>query len=251
MQKVLVTGASVGIGRLTAIAFAKQGARVAINFKKSESGAKETLRLVEEAGGKGFLVQGDVSIEPEAVRMVNEAAGLLGGLDVLVNNTGVTKFIPFPDLDAATADVWDELYKVNVEGAFFCARAAAKIMQRQENQGVIIFVSSVAGMLPRGSSIPYSVSKSAVIHVAKCLAQVLAPKIRVNCISPGVIQNTRWNETNPDFDPEIYQGGAAAIPLGRLGEPEDIAAAAVFLASDAADFITGINLPVEGGANVK
>ncbi|MCL2060562.1 MAG: glucose 1-dehydrogenase [Oscillospiraceae bacterium] len=251
MQKVLVTGASAGIGRLTAVAFAKKGANVAINYNRSESGAAETLRLVEAEGARGYTVRGDVSVESEAARLVDESAKLLGGLDVLVNNTGVTRFIPFPNLDAATTEVWDELYKVNVEGAFFCARAASKIMQKQDGQGVILFISSVAGMLPRGSSIPYSVSKAAVIHVAKCLAQVLAPKIRVNCISPGVIQNTRWNDRNPDYDPQTYQGGAGAIPLGRLGEPEDIADAAVFLASDAASFITGINLPIEGGANIK
>jgi len=251
MQKVLVTGASVGIGRATVVAFAKRGAHVAINYKSSEDAAKETLRLVESAGSRGFLVRGDVSVEEDAARLVNESASLLGGLDVLVNNTGVTKFIPFADLDAATADVWDNLYRINVEGAFFCARAAAKIMQKQDGQGVILFLSSVSGMLPRGSSIPYSVSKAAVIHVAKILAQTLAPKIRVNCISPGVIQNTRWNAGNPNFNPETYQAGADAIPLSRLGEPEDIAEAAVYLASDAASYITGINLPVEGGANIS
>jgi len=250
MQKVLVTGASVGIGRQTAVAFAKQGAQIVINYRKDEEQAKETLRLVEEAGGKGYLCRADVSDEAEAARLISDAAGLLGGLDVLVNNAGVTKFIPFSDLDSATADVWDSLYKINVESIFFCSRAAAKVMQKQDKGGCIINLASVSGMMPRGSSIPYSVSKAAIIHLTKCLAQVLSPKIRVNSVSPGVVQNTRWNSTNPGFNLETYQAGAAGIPLKRLGNPEDIAGAVVFLASDAASYITGANIPLEGGMNI-
>lgn len=251
MQKrVLVTGASVGIGRQTAIAFAKQGAKVVINYRKDEKQAEETLRLVEEAGGRGYLCRADVSDEAEAAGLIAEAAVLLGGLDVLVNNAGVTKFIPFNDLDAVTADDWDNLYKINVESIFFCSRAASKIMQQQDKGGCIVNLASVAGMLPRGSSVPYSVSKAAIIHLTKCLAKVLAPKVRVNSVSPGVIQNTRWNTTNPSFNLQTYQAGAENIPLKRLGNPEDIAEAIVFLASDAASYITGANLPVEGGINV-
>ena len=123
-------------------------------------------------------------------------------------------------------------------------------MERQSNGGCIINLASISGMLPRGSSIPYSVSKAAIIHLTKCLPQVLAPKIRVNSISPGTIQNTRWNNANPNFDLRKYQGGAKNIPLKRLGEPTDIAEAAVYLASESAGFITGINLPVEGGASI-
>lgn len=250
MQKVLITGASIGIGRQTAIKFATHGAHIVINYKAAAEDARETLRMVEEAGGKGHLLMADVSDESQAGELVNKAAELLGGLDVLVNNAGVTKFIPFDDLDSATSEVWSSLYKINVEGTFFCCRAAAKIMQKQENGGCIINLSSTAGMLPRGSSIPYAVSKSAVIHLTKCLAKVLAPKIRVNTVSPGVIQNTRWNETNPRFNLEVYRGNAANTPLKRLGDPEDIAGVVYFLASSEAAYITGANLPVEGGLNV-
>jgi 3-oxoacyl-[acyl-carrier protein] reductase len=251
-QKVLVTGASVGIGRHTAIAFARRGGRVVINYRQSGEDAGETLALVEKAGGSGKIIRADVSREDEALRLVNEAAAFLGGLDVLVNNVGITEFIPFPDLDAVTGELWDRLYRNNVESIFFCSRAAAKIMKGQEKGGSIINLSSVSGMLPRGSSIPYSVSKAAVIHLSRCLSQVLAPKIRVNCISPGVIQNTRWNAGNKDFNPETYQAGAANIPLRRLGQPEDVAEAVYYLGSEASSFVTGVNLPVEGGwANVE
>jgi 3-oxoacyl-[acyl-carrier protein] reductase len=250
MQSILITGASVGIGRQIAVAFAKRGAQIVINYKKSEEDARETQRLVEEAGGKGYLIQADVSDESEAARLVNEAAKMMGGLDVLVNNAGVTKFIPFSDLDSATAEVWDSIYKTNVESIFFCCRAAAKIMELQDAGGSIINLASVSGMMPRGSSIPYAVSKAAIIHLTKCLAQVLAPSIRVNSVSPGVIENTRWNKDNPHFDLKKYQANAENTPLKRLGEPEDIANAVCFLASEAAGFITGVNLPVEGGDNI-
>jgi 3-oxoacyl-[acyl-carrier protein] reductase len=250
-RKVLVTGASVGIGRQIALIFARHGDQVVINYRQAEEDAKETLALVEKAGGKGLLLKADVSEAAGAEGLVNESAKLLGGLDVLVNNAGVTRFIPFPDLDALSAEVWDSLYKINVESVFFCSRAAAKIMSVQEQGGVIVNLASVSGMLPRGSSIPYSVSKAAIIHLTKCLANVLAPKIRVNSVSPGVIQNTRWNSTNPSFDKEKYQAGAQNIPLKRLGEPEDIAAAVYYLASEKSGFVTGVNLPVEGGANIQ
>jgi 3-oxoacyl-[acyl-carrier protein] reductase len=250
-QKVLVTGASVGIGRQTALIFARHGGEVVINYRQAEEEAGETLALVEKAGGKGYVIRADVSKEAEAARLIRESADVLGGLDVLVNNAGTTRFIPFPDLDAVSADIWDSLYKTNVESIFFCSRAAAKIMAAQKTGGSIVNLASVAGMLPRGSSIPYSVSKAAIIHLTKCLANVLAPKVRVNSVSPGVIQNTRWNSANPGFDQEAYRAGAQNIPLKRLGEPEDIAAAIYYLASEEAGFVTGVNLPVEGGANIQ
>jgi 3-oxoacyl-[acyl-carrier protein] reductase len=250
-QHVLVTGASAGIGRLTALRFAKNGGQVVINYLKAEDDARETLAMVEKAGGKGWILRGDVSSAGEAEQVVKEGAELLGRLDVLVNNAGVTRFIPFPDLDAVTPDDWESLYKTNVESVFFCARAAAKIMQKQEKGGSIVNLASISGMLPRGSSIPYSVSKAAIIHLTKCLAKVLAPKIRVNSVSPGVIHHTRWNVTNKNFDLRSYEAGAEKMPLKRLGEPEDIAGAVYYLASDEAGYVTGINLPVEGGVAVQ
>ena len=248
MQKVLVTGASVGIGRETAVAFAKQGAQVVINYNRSEADANETLHLVEAVGGKGYLAKADVSDEAAATELICEAANIMGGLNVLVNNAGITRFIPFDDLDAVTTEDWDVLYKTNVESIFFCCRAAAKLMPEGS---CIINLASVSGMLPRGSSIPYSVSKAAIIHLTKCLAGVLSPKIRVNCVSPGVIQDTRWNSTNPNFNIESYQSGAESVPMKRLGLPSDIASAVLYLASEQASYVTGINLPVEGGLNVK
>ena len=248
MQKVLVTGASIGIGREIAVAFARQGAQVVINYNSSEADANETLRLVEATGIKGYLAKADVSDEKAAATLIRKAADLMDGLNVLVNNAGITRFIPFGDLDAVTAEDWDVLYKTNVESMFFCSREAAKIMPEGS---CIINLASISGMMPRGSSIPYAVSKAAIIHLTKCLATALSPKIRVNSVSPGTIQNTRWNSSNPSFDQDEYQSRANSIPMKRLGEPSDIAGAVLYLASDQASYVTGINLPVEGGLSVK
>ena len=248
MKKVLVTGASVGIGRETAVLFAKQGAKVVINYNSSEAEAQETLSMVEAAGGTGYLARADVSDADAAKALIHEAVRLMDGLDVLVNNAGITRFIPFNDLDAVTVEDWDSLYKTNVESIFFCCREAAKVMAEGSS---IINLASISGMLPRGSSIPYSVSKAAIIHLTKCLAKVLSPKIRVNCVSPGIIQNTRWNDNNTNFNLENYQSGANEVPMKRLGDPSDIAAAILYLASDQASYVTGINLPVEGGINIR
>jgi len=248
MQKVLITGASVGIGRETAVLFAKQGAQVVINYKSAEADAQETLRLVEAAEGKGYLAKADVSDASAATALIHEAARLMDGLNVLVNNAGITRFIPFGDLDAVTAEDWDVLYKTNVQSMFFCCREAAKVMPEGS---CIVNLASISGMRPRGSSIPHAVSKAAILHLTECLAGVLAPRIRVNSVSPGTIQDTRWNAGNVNFNPEQYQAGAKDIPMQRLGYAADIAPAIVYLASQEAKYITGINLPVEGGMSVK
>ena len=248
MQKVLVTGASIGIGREIAVAFARQGSQVVINYVRAEADAQETLRLVEAAGSTGYLAQADVSDENAAAALVRKAADLMGGLNVLVNNAGITRFIPFNNLDAVTSEDWDVLYKTNVTSMFFCAREAAKVMPEGS---CIVNLASVSGMRPRGSSIPYAVSKAAIIHLTQCLAATLSPKIRVNSVSPGAIQDTRWNSTNLSFNQEEYQSKAKAVPMKRLGNPGDIAAAVLYLASDQASYVTGINLPVEGGVYLK
>jgi 3-oxoacyl-[acyl-carrier protein] reductase len=179
----LVIGASVGIGRQAALAFARHGAQVAINYRQAEADARETLALVEKAGGSGFIIKADVSVPDEATGLVQAAAEKLGRLDVLVNNAGVTEFILFPDLDAVTAELWDRLYRNHVESIFFCSRAAGKIMKAQEAGGSIVNLASVSGMLLRGSSIPYSVSKAAIIHHH---AHLLLPALSPHDVLPKI-----------------------------------------------------------------
>jgi 3-oxoacyl-[acyl-carrier protein] reductase len=240
----LVTGAAVGIGRAIAVAYAREGATVAVNYSKSRKDAEETAQLVTRAGGEALLVQADVSQDGQARAMVAKVLEKLGRIDILVNNAGITSFVDFADLEGLTDDVWDRLYQVNVKGTFFCCRAVVAPMKKQ-GRGRIINLASVAGLWPQGSSIAYCCSKAAVIQLSKCLAKTLGPEIQVNVIAPGFIAETRWNVGRPNLDATIAKAGQMA-PLKRVGTPEDIADAALFLATRG-DFVTGDVMVVDGG----
>jgi 3-oxoacyl-[acyl-carrier protein] reductase len=240
----LVTGAAVGIGRAIAVAYGREGAKVAVNYSKSRKEAEETAHLVKQAGGEALPVQADVAQDREARALVARTLEAFGRLDVLVNNAGITAFVDFADLDGLTDEVWDRLYRVNVKGTFFCCRAAVAAMKKQ-GRGRIINLASVAGLWPQGSSIAYCCSKAAVIQLSKCLAKTLGPEIQVNVIAPGFIAETRWNVGRPNLDATIAKAAQIA-PLKRVGTPEDIAAAALFLATRG-DFVTGDVMVVDGG----
>jgi 3-oxoacyl-[acyl-carrier protein] reductase len=240
----LVTGAAVGMGRAIAVAYAREGAKVAINFSKSKKEAEETAAQVTQAGGEALLAQADVSKDAEVKAMVAAVLEKFGKIDILVNNAGITAFVDFADLDALTDDVWDRLYAVNVKGTFFCCRAVVPAMKKQ-GQGRIINLASVAGLSPQGSSIAYCCSKAAVVHLSKCLAKTLGPEIRVNVIAPGFIAETRWHEGRPNVE-AIAAKFAQGVPLKRVGRPEDIAEAALFLATRG-DYMTGDIMVVDGG----
>ena len=240
----IVTGAAVGIGRSIAVAYGREGARVVVNYSKSQREAEETARQVQQAGGQPLLVQADVSQDRQVQAMVEQTLARFGRVDVLVNNAAITAFVDFPDLEGLTDEVWDRLYGVNVKGTFFCCRAVVPAMRRQ-GHGRIINIASVAGMSPQGSSIAYSTSKAAVIHLSKCLARTLGPEIRLNVIAPGFIAETRWNEGRPNLEETVKKAGQVA-PLKRVGTPGDIAEAALFLATRG-DFMTGDIMVVDGG----
>ena len=240
----IVTGAAVGIGRSIAVAYGREGARVVVNYSKSQREAEETARQVQQAGGQPLLVQADVSQDRQVQAMVEQTLARFGRVDVLVNNAAITAFVDFPDLEGLTDEVWDRLYGVNVKGTFFCCRAVVPAMRRQ-GHGRIINIASVAGIAPQGSSIAYSTSKAAVIHLSKCLARTLGPEVRVNVIAPGFIAETRWNEGRPNLEATVQKAGQTA-PLKRVGTPEDIAEAALFLATRGG-FMTGDVMVVDGG----
>jgi NAD(P)-dependent dehydrogenase (short-subunit alcohol dehydrogenase family) len=241
----IVTGSAVGIGREIALAYGREGAKVVVNFSKSVEEADETARLVTATGAEAIVVQADVTVAEQAQRLIDTAVARFGRLDVLVNNAGATRFVDFSDLDGLTEEVWDSLFAVNVKGAFWCARAAAKVMQAQSEGGAIINIVSQAGLRPAGSSIAYCVAKAGEVHLTLCLAKALGPAIRVNAIAPGFIAETRWNVGRPNLAAAQAAAANAAL-LKRVGYPADIAEAAVFLGGAGA-YVTGHVLVVDGG----
>ena len=243
----IVTGSAVGIGREIAIAFGQAGASVTVNYSKSADDANETVRLVQATGGRAMAVRANVTSDDEVRRLVHTTVEEFGRLDILVNNAGITRFVPFKDLESVPDDAWDTLYDTNVKGAFFCARAAAPEMRKQ-GSGSIVNIASVSGLRPVGSSIPYAVSKAAMIHLSACLAKALAPEIRVNAIAPGFVAETRWYQDLPDYETRRAQAAKSSLLL-RAAVPADVVEAVLFLAGGAG-LVTGTVITVDGGANI-
>jgi 3-oxoacyl-[acyl-carrier protein] reductase len=235
----LITGAATGIGRATALRLAREGVHVTINYSRSEQEARETQAEVEALGVNTLLYQADVSDDAAVRQMVKETIQDFGRLDILINNAGVTNFVDHRDLEGLTDEYWDRVMNVNVKGVFHCCRAAADELRKQK--GCIINITSIAGMTGLGSSIAYSASKAAAISVTKSLARVMAPEVRVNCISPGVVQ-TRWVEGQDEHVQRLAQG----TPLGRIATPEDVSEV-VYSVLVHSTFVTGQNIVVDGG----
>lgn len=236
----LVTGSAAGIGRATALAFAREGAAVVINYSRSQAEAEATMQDVADLGGQAVLVKADVSQENEVIEMINKTMEAFGRVDVLVNNAAITRFVAMDDLGGLDDEAWDAIYAVNVKGSFYCARAVAPIM-KQQGEGLIVNTSSIAAFTGIGSSIPYSASKAAVISLTKSLARVLGPEVRVNAVAPGFVP-TRWNAGRE----AEHAGVISGTPMGRLTQPEDIAGVSVSFATDA-KFVTGAIIVVDGG----
>jgi ketoreductase RED2 len=213
--------------------FARDGARVVVNSSRSVEEGEALARSLPDA----VYVQADVSQEDEAKRLVATAIDRFGRLDVAVNNAGTTRRVPFQDLDGADDELWQRILAVNLMGPWYVSRAATPALR--ETTGSIVNVGSVAGLIAGGSSLPYAVSKAALHHLTRTLAQALAPDVRVNAVAPGLV-DTPWTAGW-----ESNQAIVARTPLGRAATPEDIADAVVFLAR--AQFATGQVLAVDGG----
>ncbi|MSR55222.1 MAG: SDR family oxidoreductase [Gemmataceae bacterium] len=239
-QKVaLVTGSATGAGRAIALRFAKRGYAVAVNYSRSEADAKETLAAVQKLGVPAILCKATVGDDAQVRAMVERCRVELGGLDVLVNNAGTTHFIPHSELEAVTDDIWDEIFQVNLKGAYYASRAAMPLLKAR--QGNIVSISSVAGLQGHGSSIPYSASKAAMNCMTQSLARAFAPDVRVNAVAPGPIL-TRWligHEKHVDK-------AIAQTPMKRAATPDDVADVVEFLALGTT-LITGQVLVVDGG----
>ena len=247
-QKALVTGANSGIGQACAIGLARAGADVVVNYVTGET--DEVIKAIEAVGRKGTAIKADVSNEAEVDAMFKQAIGELGTLDILVANAGLQRDSALVNMTMAQ---WNTVLNVNLTGQWMCARAAAKEFLRRGVRkevsvaaGKIICMSSVHEVIPWAGHVNYATSKGGIHMMMKTLAQELAPaRIRVNAIGPGAIR-TPIN-TNAWDTPEAYAALMTLVPYRRIGQPEDIASVAVFLASDLADYITGITVFVDGG----
>jgi 3-oxoacyl-[acyl-carrier protein] reductase len=238
----LVTGAATGIGRAVALRLAKSGVAVAVNYSRSEAEARETLAGVEAAGVRGLLCKANVGNDAAVREMVARVVAELGGLDVLVNNAGTTRFIDHANLEAVTDEDWDQILGVNLKGTFYACRAAWPALR--ERGGSVVNVTSVAGLGGQGSSIPYAASKAAINTMTKSLARVFAPKVRVNSVAPGPVL-TRWLLPHQ----QMIDRAVAMTPLKRAATPDDIADAVVFLARGTS-LMTGQVVVVDGGLSM-
>jgi glucose 1-dehydrogenase len=249
-QKALVTGANSGIGRAVAIALGAAGADVAINYVRGEESAKEVARIIAEFGVEAMAVQADVSNEEQVLAMFREVLERFGTLDILVSNAGLQQDASVEEMTLAR---WNTVIGINLTGQFLCAREAIREFKRRgivsevsKSAGKIICMSSVHEVIPWAGHVNYAASKGGVMLMMKSIAQEVAPhKIRVNSICPGAIR-TPINVSAWDT-PEAYASLMKLVPYERIGEPEDIGNAAVFLASDMADYVTGTSLYVDGG----
>lgn len=239
----LVTGSSQGIGRGIAERFAREGADVVINYNRTPGGAEEALREVERAGRRGLVVQADISNVADVQRLVTTAIEHFGKLDVLVNNAGVEAHAPFWDVTEAE---YDRVMNTNLKGLFFATQAFVRWLRERERRGKIINISSVHEELPFPNFTAYCASKGGLKMFTRNLAVELGPLgININNIAPGAIEtpiNTKLLN-----DPVKLKALLAQIPLGRVGQPEDVAGLAAFLASDEADYVTGATFFVDGG----
>lgn len=237
---VLITGASRGIGRAAASAFAKEGYSVAVNYNKSEEKAQSLCRELCGYGVTAGAYRADVSDKAAVTEMIRRIESEFGGIDVLVNNAGIAEQALFTDI---TEEMWDRMFAVNVKGAYNCAQAVLPGMIR-EKRGRIVNVSSMWGISGASCEVHYSASKAALIGFTKALSkEVGLSGITVNCVAPGVIKT----EMNAMLTEETLAALKDETPLNRIGTPEDAAEAILFLASEKAGFITGQVLSVDGG----
>ena len=240
----IITGSSSGVGAACALKLAKAGQRVVINYHRSQALAKEVVQACQQAGADTLLVQADMAQEADCVRLVNETVARFGHIDGLVNSAAITQFVPLAQLDALKTEDFLQIYNVNALGPFHMMRACEKHMP---DGGAIVNVSSIAGQIGSGSSIPYVLSKSALNTLTLTMARVLAPRIRVNAVLPGVLQG-RWmrDGLGDQAYGHVMQQYADKTALGKVAEPTHIADAVVWLLQPES-MVTGQQIVVDGG----
>lgn len=241
-QVALVTGASGGIGRGIALRFAEQGAAVAVHCRTAPAAARDVASRIEDSGARAVVLEADLRDEQECRRLVREAAAWGGGLTALVNNAGVQPTRPLPGM---TADEWREVVDTNLTSVFACTQAAAEVMRPG---GSVTHIASIEAGRPAPDHAHYAASKAAIVMHARSAALEYGPSgLRVNTVSPGLIDREGLAEAWP----EGVARWTGKAPLGRLGRPEDVADACVFLASPLASWVTGHDLVVDGGISAR
>lgn len=236
----LITGSSGGIGKATALLFAKEGAKVAVNYFSSENEAKSVVEEIQKIGSEAIAIKCDVSNEEQVISMVDQVLSKFGSIDILVNNAGIVFDVPFLE---RTVEQWKKTLDVNLLGTFLCSKYASEPLKKTNNGKIINISSTNAIDCFSPEAMDYDASKAGIIILTRDFAKELAPEIRVNAIAPGWV-DTKMNKDLPqDFiDEEIKN-----IYLKRFAKPEEIAKAILFLASDDASYITGSILKVDGG----
>src|SRR5689334_4852835 len=241
----LVTGAATGIGRSAAVALARHGYDVVINYSRSEDAAKETARQAEAAGAKTLLYRADVSDDASARAMVEAAEKEFGRLDALINNAGTTVDVEPKNFDAMTVEDWNRAFSVNVLGVFLVTRAATPLLKKSPNS-CIVNTCSIAGLRPSAQPLPYAASKAAVANLTKTLAHALGPKIRVNAVAPGWIEGDWMKRTLADNYQGLMDRRAKYTPLKRCCTEDDVADSMLSLILHNR-FVTGEIIIVDGG----
>ena len=249
-QKALVTGGNSGIGKAVALELGKAGAEVMINYRSKKDQAEEVVNQIEQSGGRALSFQADISQEEQVIALFSKTKEEFGTVDIVVNNAGLQQDAP---LEEMTFQQWNLVISINLTGQFLCAREAVREFKRRGvvpevscAAGKIICMSSVHQTIPWAGHVNYAASKGGVMLLMKSIAQEVAPyRIRVNSIAPGAIR-TKIN-TEAWENPDAYDSLMKLVPYKRIGEPEDIGRAAVWLASDQADYINGTSLVVDGG----
>jgi NAD(P)-dependent dehydrogenase (short-subunit alcohol dehydrogenase family) len=240
-KTVVVTGAGAGLGRGVAARFAEAGAAVVVSYRESEAGARAVVEAIQAKRGRAIAVQADVARQAEVERLIAKSVKAFGGLDVLINNAGIYPVSPILEM---TEEEWDRVVDANLRTVHLATQAAARQMIRQGRGGAIVNIASISALQPGAGHTHYNSAKAGVVmHTRTAALELGQHAIRVNAVSPGVI----WSERIETDWPEGVARYLKVVPLGRLGMPDDVADACLFLASEGARWITGSNLVVDGG----
>lgn len=239
-KTAIVTGGSRGIGRAIALKLAEEGAKVVVNFSGSQAKAEDVVETIRSSGGEAIAVQADVSDSDSVQGMIGEALAQFGSIDILVNNAGITRDNL---LMRMKEEEWDDVINTNLKGVFLCTKAVTRQMMKQRS-GKIVNISSIVGVAGNAGQANYVAAKAGVIGLTKTAAKELSSRnIHVNAVAPGFITTEMTDELPEDIKSQML----SQIPLGKLGSPEDVAKAVVFLSSSDSDYMTGQTLHIDGG----